>query len=375
MAARDFRSSQRVPFLDLRIVDPHEARDLGQALNEHLSSGRFLISDEGDPFETDLKKMIGRRYCVGVNTGTDALSIGLQVLDITPNKHVLTTPFSWLASSTSIRINKLRPWFVDVTDDLQIDLNMVEQCLSEHRNEIGAVLVPHLHGNVSLQIDLTHLINKYNVPLVEDCAQSFGASDANGRVSGSAGTIAAFSFNPMKVLGSLGDAGALLFDNSEYFERSKRLRHSGVLGATGLAEELARNCRIDALHCSFLRVKLKYYNAKIVKRREIYNYYINALPPQVRPITNYPEGSNFYVMQTICEDRDGLMNYLATKGVETRVRHEPLISAHPIFASDSRPTPNALRLSKASLCLPMHENLTSDQVEHVCQSTLDFYCA
>jgi len=332
MAARDFRSSQRVPFLDLRIVDPHEQRDLGQALNEHLSSGRFLISDEGDPFETDLKKMIGRRYCVGVNTGTDALSIGLQVLDITPNKHVLTTPFSWLASSTSIRINKLRPWFVDVTDDLQIDLNMVEQCLSEHRNEIGAVLVPHLHGNVSLQIDLTHLINKYNVPLVEDCAQSFGASDANGRVSGSAGTIAAFSFNPMKVLGSLGDAGALLFDNSEYFERSKRLRHSGVLGATGLAEELARNCRIDALHCSFLRVKLKYYNAKIVKRREIYNYYINALPPQVRPITSYPEGSNFYVMQTICEDRDGLMNYLATKGVETRGRHAPLITADPLSA-------------------------------------------
>ena len=314
----------------------------------------------------------GRNYCVGVKTGTDALTIGIRLLGLDPGKRIVTTPFSWIASTSSIILAGCTPVYADIGDDLQIDLKHVEQLLREY-SDVGAVLVPHLHGNVSSLSQLKYLRSHYKVRIIEDCAQAFAAHDQDGRLAGTIGDIAAFSFNPMKVLGALGDAGATLLDDEEQLARSRALRHSGLLGTKGIAKELATNCRIDAIQASMLKIRLKYFEEKRLRRVEIFNAYKAMLPEEVRVITRSGSASNHYCFQMICEWRDDLIQYLQSLGVEARVRHEYLIPDHPVFRSNFGSYPKAKELVGKTLCLPMHHHLSNEQIAFVADAVTRFY--
>lgn len=365
----------RVRFLDLKVIEELERSDILQAFQNHLDTGRFLVSDSGDDFETRFASIHGRSLCVGFNTGTDALSIAIRLLDIKPDSYIITSPFSWIASSSSILLNGLHPLYVDVDNSLQIDLDAVEDLLKSSSLQIPAILVPHLHGNVSNLATLERLRDNYNVKIIEDCAQSYAARDGDGRLSGSIGDISAFSFNPMKVLGAFGDAGAIIFDDESYLARARSLRHSGLIGSRGLATEISTNCRIDALQASILRVRLDHFEAKLSRRREICNQYNSQLSHLLKPITSSIDLSNHYCYQTLCDNRDNLMKHLINRGVEARIRHDFLIPDHPAFIGSLGCYPNAQRLVKKTLCLPMHHHLSASDVDYVIHCVKSFYNA
>ena len=365
-----------IKFLDLSIKDINEKYELNDAFNSLLDCGNFIITDTQSEFEEVFAKQIGRSYCVGVNSGTDALILGLKLLSLPEHKYVLTTPFSWIASSTSILINNLQPYFVDIGTDLQINLDIVEAKLKDNPTKYSAILVPHLHGNVTNLSRISALRSKYSIRIIEDCAQAFGANDINNCKAGSVGDIATFSFNPMKTLGAIGDAGAILTDNLEVANRARVLRHSGVTKTNILANELSYNCRIDALQAKLLLVRMKYHEKKQNQRREIakvYLMYCNMLGNYVQPVCQDVYKSNHYNYQILAKDRDQLITYMASHAIETRVRHIPLITDHPIFLKYSSSLPVASSLIDNILCLPMHHNMSIDDAHYVGRCLLNFY--
>jgi len=363
-----------IRFLDLRITDREEREAIHSVVDAHMSSGRFIISDNGSEFESDFAAAVGRKFCVGVNSGTDALIIGLRLLNLPAGGRVITSPFSWIASSTSIELNELKPLFVDVDRSLQIDLDEVERILSgKTYDNVVAIMVPHLHGNVSDLSRLKSLREAFDVKIIEDCAQAFRAFDLNKESAGSVGDVSAFSFNAMKVLGGLGDGGAVVFDDPKLLQRARALRHSGLPPAGGDLVDLSHNCRLDLVHGGILRVRMRYLQAKIAKRRDICLSYNKALSNFLRPITSDPYLSNHYCYQTVVEKRDQLKTWLESQGIETRIRHDFLISDYPIFSELALPTPLASSLVKKTLCLPIHDKLTESEVNYVCEAVINYF--
>ena len=362
-----------VRFLDLRVTDENERRELHDAFEGHLSSGNLILSDDGSEFESQFAASVGRGQCVGVNCGTDALLLGVRMLNLPNGGHVITSPFSWIASSTAIALNHLQPRFVDIDENLQLNLDEVERELTENSAKPVAILVPHLHGNVVDLSRLSSLRAKFGVKIIEDCAQAYGARDSAGRLAGTIGDISAFSFNPMKVLGALGDAGAIVFDDSRLVSRAKSLRHSGLAKSNSSLTELSHNCRLDALQASLLMVRLKYLNAKIARRREIFSMYQDAFSGLLRSVTLSGFSSNHYCYQTISDCRDDLKKWLEDRGVEVRIRHDFLIPDHPVFHGVDSRIPLARSLVSKTLCLPMHENLSDEQIAHVVSVTKSFF--
>jgi dTDP-4-amino-4,6-dideoxygalactose transaminase len=363
----------KIKFLDLRIEDEDEIDDLSKTFSAHLKSGQFIVDEAGEEFERSIAKFIGRKYGVGFGTGTDALTIGLRLLNIPAGSNILTTPFSWIASTTAILLSGLNPIYIDIGDDLQINLDLVDNFLRKSSSSVAAILVPHLHGNVSSLEHLSSLRNLHGIRIIEDCAQAFGARDKSNLLAGSIGDISTYSFNPMKVLGALGDAGAIVFDDVKYLERARRLRHSGLIGTKGLADELSTNCRIDAIQASFLQVRLKYFEREVSKRKLICQHYINELSEFIKPVTENIERSNHYCFQAICDERDSLLKYLSANGIEARVRHSALIPEHPILNIGAPDIPNARLLVDKTICLPMHAKLNNEDISRIIGSVKSFY--
>jgi dTDP-4-amino-4,6-dideoxygalactose transaminase len=362
-----------IKFLDLSVKDPEESKELKDAFAHHLESGRFIISDNGDRFETEFAHLIGRKFCIGINTGTDALTIGLRLLDLPLGSKIITSPFSWVASATSILLAGLTPIFLDIGDDLQLDLNQVENYLRTNEHKVKALLIPHLHGNVSNLSHLMELRSRYGLKIVEDCAQAYGAYDTNKALAGSVGDVAAFSFNPMKVLGALGDAGALVFDEATYLNRARSLRHSGMVGSEGSISNLTWNCRLDALQSSLLLVRMRYFTRHWNRRKQVASIYNEGLSKYLKIITQDINRSNHYTYQTLAPNRDELQKYLSDQGIETRVRHNFLIPDHPIFRAEGPPIPKARELVDQSLCIPMHHHMSDNDAAFIVSQIQNFY--
>jgi dTDP-4-amino-4,6-dideoxygalactose transaminase len=363
---------KKIRFLDLSINDDSERSELELIFRSHLDSGMFILGDNVSQFEEQFSKAIYRKHAVGVNTGTDALLLGIKALSLPAGSTVITTPFSWLASASTLCMNDLRIKFVDVGEDLNLDAEQVEQAIS---SDTSAILAVHMHGNMCDMNRLKQISDKYKIKLIEDCAQSAFSHDEFGRKAGSYGHVSAFSFNPMKSLAALGDAGAIVFDDDSYLARLKGLRHSGVANDGILASELSHNCRIDSIQAGFLNVRMKYLAAKISRRRVLYNLYESLLPKEIR-ILKPREGCipNHYVLQTICPKRDNLKEYLYNQGIETKIRHPFLIQDHPaikFFATGE--TPYARTILNNILCLPMHDNLTEKDVGYVANYVQQYY--
>lgn len=366
-------ASNLIKFLDLSVVSPNEKRDLHSVLDSHLNTGKFILSDEGEDFEFEFSKFHNRLFGVGTNSGTDALVLAIRLLDLPASSEIATSVFSWLASGSAILLAGHRPVFIDVFDNLQVNLDLLEETVKLSNGSIKACLIPHLHGNVSSLSRLKKIREDYSVHIIEDCAQAFRSRDESDLLAGTCGDFSAFSFNPMKTLGGFGDGGILLFDNESVLEKARRLRHSGVIRSEGLATEQAYNCRLDALHASFLRVRMMYVQEKLAIRRGVAAMYMKYLPPHVKSVTDDNLRSNHYVYQVVCECRDELMSYLAKVGIETRIRHNFLITDHPVFNHHSQEFPSARKLLPKILCLPIHDKLAQEDVVYVCEHINNFY--
>ncbi|HTU70970.1 MAG TPA: DegT/DnrJ/EryC1/StrS family aminotransferase [Candidatus Baltobacteraceae bacterium] len=320
-----------IPILDLRRQYHALKAEIARAVEGVLESGHFINGPNVSALEQEVAAYLGGGYAVGLNSGTDALHLALRALGVGAGDEVITTPFTFVATTEAIAMVGATPVFADIdAATFNIDPRAIEAAITPRTR---AILPVHLYGNPAPMHAIMAIAARAGLAVVEDCAQAIGAS-IGGRRIGTFGDAAAFSFFPSKNLGAYGDGGMLVTARREVAERVRSLRaHGGRVKYHH--EEVGVNSRLDELQAAILRVKLPHLERWIERRRAVAHAYTRALQSEVSVPLEEPDYRHVYHQYTIrLAGRDAKAAALAVRGVGTMVYypvplhlqrvHEPL---------------------------------------------------
>lgn len=342
-----------------------------EAVRRVGASGWYILGNEVEAFETALAEWWGVFHAVGTGNGLDALEIGLRCLDLQPGAKVLTTPLSAFATTLAIVRAGGVPVFVDVDETGCIDLRQCREMLT--RDQSIRFLVPvHLYGFALPMPEMVRLREDFDLRIVEDCAQSIGAS-FGGTAAGTAGQVAATSFYPTKNLGAIGDGGALLTNDAGLAEKARGLRNYGQSGHY-VHSTLGLNSRLDELQAAVLREAFLPNLARWTeRRRRTARKYLGRIKhPSIQLLSPAPEMNPvWHIFPILAEEgcRDNLRTHLESCGIVTGVHYPQIICDQTALTntpwhSGAEPV-NARRFSQGELSLPIHPFLTEEEVDAV----------
>lgn len=332
---------------------------------EVLRSGWYVLGKEVSSFEEEFANYLGVKHCMGVGNGLDALWIAFRVLNIGKGDEVIVQGNTYIASVMGITINDAIPIFVEPDIYNNIDPDKIEEKITD---KTKAILVVHLYGQCSQMSKIMKIAEKHNLRVVEDCAQSHGATE-NGKQSGTFGDIGCFSFYPSKNLGAFGDAGAIVTNNDDLARKIKIFRNYGsekryynmVVGT---------NSRLDELQAGLLSVRLSHIDEITNERNTICNRYLNELKnpnielPQVcRGVT-----SVWHQFVIKVKNRECLISYLNERGIGTII-HYPipphLAEAYEYLNMIKGSLPITERYAEEVLSLPLYNGMTEDEINYI----------
>jgi dTDP-4-amino-4,6-dideoxygalactose transaminase len=255
----------KVPLLDLKIQNDSLRGEIDEAIKKVLDSNGFILGAEVLALEKELADYCQTEFAVGCASGSDALLLALMAVDVSEGDEVITTPYSFFATVSSITRLGAKPVFVDIDPKTyNLDISQIEAKITEKTKAIQPV---HLYGQCAEMKDLLEISRKYNIPLVEDAAQAIGAEEVDGKRAGALSDIGCFSFYPSKNLGAMGDAGFMTTNEEALARKLFALRVHG-------SEEryhhkyVGLNSRLDALQAAILRVKLPHLDSWSEKRKQ-----------------------------------------------------------------------------------------------------------
>jgi len=279
-----------IPMCDLTRQYRSLKSEIDAAMQDVAGGSRYILGPNVKAFEKEMAEYVGCRHAVGVGSGTDALHLSLKALGIGPGDEVITTPFTFVATSEAICMAGARPVFVDIDPvTFNIDPCKIEPAITD---QTRAILPVHLYGQPCDMDAISLIAEKHDLSIIEDCAQAIGAK-YKGRCVGTFGGAGCFSFFPSKNLGGMGDGGMVTTNSPEVFERVEMLRRHG--GRVKYHHsEVGLNSRLDELQAAILRIKLRHLNDWNNSRREhaeCYNRLIEGLPGVVRPSELSREGT------------------------------------------------------------------------------------
>jgi dTDP-4-amino-4,6-dideoxygalactose transaminase len=357
-----------VPYLDLTREFAAHREEFQCAMSRVIQNGRYLLGAETEAFETEFAAYLGVGSAVAVGSGTDALALALDgAAGLRPaNKpEVITSALSAAFTALAIHHSGSVPRFVDVDPKtLQMTRAAVEAAVNERT---GAILPVHLYGNACDIEGIADLSRERGLALLEDACQAH-ASRVNGRLVGTFGQAAAFSFYPSKNVGAFGDAGMLATSDAELAACVRKLRHGGQ-SRTYEHELLGRNSRMDELQAAVLRVKLGHLEARNEARRKIANIYDQAFAPYGIAVPHAPGAlPNRHIYAIRVQQRDALREFLLQAGVETLVHYPKALPAQPAlqpFVLPGQRFEAAERAAREVLSLPLYPELRPDEVEFV----------
>ncbi len=351
--------------------------ELQPAVERVLKSGAFIGGPEVERFESAVADYLGAKHAIGLNSGTDALILGLEALGVGPGDEVVTTAFSFFATSEAVLRLGATPVFVDIDPvTLNMEPDLVEAAMSDRTK----VLLPvHMFGLPARVEELRAIADRYHVHLLEDCAQSFGARP-NGRHTGTFGALGAFSFYPTKNLGAYGDAGMVTVEDDDLAVRIRSLRNHGSSPTDKyLHDGLGHNSRLDAVQAAILSVKLPHVASLNERRRERAAAYRDALAnvPQGHvhngdwalqlPVDDPAHVYHQFTIQVPAAVRERLEGELTRRGVAfSRFYPTPLTRQPAGF--DFGPAPVAEEVCKRVLSLPIHPWLPDAAIDAVRES-------
>ncbi len=357
-----------IPALDLTRQYQAIAPEVDAAIARVLAAGVFINGPNVAAFEDEIARYVGTRYAVGLNSGTDALHLALRALDVGPGDEVVTTPFSFAATSEVIGIVGATPVFADIDPaTFNLDPAAVEAAIGPRTR---AIIPVHLYGRPAPMDAIKALARRHHLAVVEDCAQSIGAS-IDGRRTGSLGTVGAFSFYPSKNLGAYGDGGMIVTDDRDLAERIRRLRAHGA-GVKYHHDELGLNSRLDEMQAAILRVKLRHLEAWIEQRGAIAARYTDALASLRRLVlTEVPPATRHVYHQftiRVLLDRDRLSQSLRERDIQTAIYYPVPLHLQPVHAALGY-RPGAFEHAECAanevLSLPIFPELRDDEVDTV----------
>ena len=306
-----------------RAVNRDEA-DILRAFSRVLSSGHYILGPENELLSMELSEYLGGVETILVANGTDALEIALRTIGVTPHSYVLTVTNAGGYSSTAIRQVGAIPVYVDIDEtSLQMSPAALDETLSGLDQKPSAVIITHLFGFVAPLMPIVRRLEELGIPLVEDCAQSFGALDA-GQRAGTFGQIATTSFYPTKNLSALGDGGAIFASKPEFVERAKALRQYGWERKYHSKVPGGRNSRLDELQAAVLRQRLPFLDSQNEIRRRIHSRF-RAQESSLGFFPHAP-GENFvpHLAIMVADDRKLAMTRLKARHVATDI-HYPVL--------------------------------------------------
>jgi dTDP-4-amino-4,6-dideoxygalactose transaminase len=361
---------RRVPFLDLRIHDADERAALMRAVERVFEHGRIVLGPEVDELERRVAARVGRRHAVGVASGTDACYLALRGLGIGPGDEVVTTSLSWIATANAVALTGATPVFADIGDDLNIDPAGAERCITPRTR---AIMPVHYTGKMCDMDAIMAIAARHGLHVVEDASQAFDA-EFGGRKSGSFGVLGCFSMNPMKVLAACGEAGMIVTDRDDLRERLIALRYNGTVNREECVTP-SHNGRLDTLQAAILLERLDRVGGIVTRRRQIAGWYAELLGGVVgTPVERRGDVDIYYTYQIRAPRRDELKAQLESRGVETKIQHPYLMCQQPAYQPQPADAcPNATRLQREILCLPVHEKLERADVEYVADCVRAFY--
>lgn len=366
------KKEMKVAFNNFKKQNSLYKKEYNQAIKKVLASGRYILGDQVSDFEKDFAKYIGCNYCIGVANGMEAIQIALLSLNIGFGDEVLTTSHTAVATILAINSVGAKPVFIDIDDYFNIDSSKIEKKINK---KTKAILPVHLYGQSVDVYKILKICKKYNLYLIEDCAQAHGAT-YEGKKVGSFGDIGCFSFYPTKNLGAFGDAGAITTNNKKLWQKILKLRNYGQSNRYE-HEIVGLNSRMDEIQASILSVQLRHLDYNNKKRKKIANLYYHKLK-DVKEISLPKVRDNcdpvFYLFVIEATKRDKLKDYLSKKGVETLIHY-------PIPSHKQKCFDNIKKVSlpileekvKLILSLPIHPFLEMKEVEFVCENIISFY--
>jgi dTDP-4-amino-4,6-dideoxygalactose transaminase len=356
-----------VPFVDLGRMHAPIAGELSAAFERVLGASAFTLGEEVDAFEREFAAYCGTRHCVGVASGTAALTIALTAAGIGPGDEVIVPAHTFIASALGVVHAGATPVFCDVDEDTGlIDAEAAADAVSDRTAAIVAV---HLYGQVCDMAAVSGFAARHGLLVLEDSAQAHGAT-FDGRRAGSLGTVAAFSFYPSKNLGALGDGGAICTDDDDIASVARQLRHLGQRNK-GEHVRIGYNERLDGLQAALLRVKLPHLDGWNAQRREHAAAYALALGDGLRlPIERPETPSIFHLYPVRTAEREAVAERLAEHGVQTGVHYAPALHHQPPFQDGFRPDafPAATAWAAEELSLPMFPGLEPREIERVAEA-------
>lgn len=354
-----------------RAFEQHQAEYENKAI-EVLRSGYYILGNEVRAFESEFAEYVGANYCVGLASGLDALWIAFRALGIGPGDEVIVQANTYIASVMGITINGATPIFVEPDEYYNIDALKIEGKITD---KTKAILVVHLYGQASNMAPIVDLCRKYNLRLVEDCAQSHGAK-YDGQVTGSFGDIGCFSFYPSKNLGAFGDAGAIVTNNEIIAEFVKTFRNYGsekryynkVVGA---------NSRLDEMQAGLLRVRLSHLEEMAEEKEKICLRYLSEIKNARIRLPEIRDKSTHIWHQFVirCEDRDELIRYLDEKGIGTII-HYPipphLSEAYSYLGYKVGDYPVTENYANSVLSIPLYNGMNEEEQVYIIDSLNSF---
>lgn len=353
-----------IKYESLQAVNKQFEFDFKYKFNEFLEKGWYILGEEVQNFENSFAQYNGSRFCIGVANGLDAIELGIIALNFPDKSEIIVPSNTYIATILAIINAGHVPILVEPNiDTYNIDTEKIEEKIT---SKTKAILIVHLYGNVCEMPKILGIADKYNLEIIEDCAQSHGAK-YNNITTGNFGKIGAFSFYPTKNLGALGDAGAIVTSDEALYTKLKALRNYGSEKKYA-NKYIGRNSRLDELQAAFLNIKLPFLDLINKHKAEIASIYNFGITDKVvKPIILNNTKSVFHIYNIRTDKRDELKSYLFENGINTEIHY-------PISPSDqegyshlfnNQQFPISELIHKSTLSLPISYATTKEEANIV----------
>lgn len=359
-----------IPLVDLQSQYAAIKNEIDQVMSDVISKSAFIGGLYVKSFESAFAEYCNVKHCIGVGNGTDAIFIALKALGIGDDDEVITVANSFIATSEAITMTGAKVVFIDINPrTYNIDTEKIEKKIT---SKTKAIIPVHLYGQPADMDPLLDIARKYNLKVIEDAAQAHGAV-YRGRQIGSIGDMACFSFYPGKNLGAYGDAGAIVTNDDELALKARMFANHGRIGKYDHEIE-GVNSRLDGLQAAILGVKLKHLPDWTASRRRnayLYNEYLkdaDLITPA--EIDNVKAVYHLYVVRVKKELRQGLQEYLKSKGISTGIHYPialPNLKAYSYLNHNGTEFPEATKASQEIMSLPMYPELTETQILYIAE--------
>lgn len=345
-------------FIDLKTQYQELRESINERIQTVLDHGQYIMGPEVKELEDRLSAYTGAKHCITVASGTEALLISLMALGIKPGDEVITTPFSFIATAEVIVLLGAKPVFVDIEPDTcNINASFIEAKVTD---KTKAIIPVSLYGQPADMDEINAIAEKYGLVVIEDAAQSFGAT-YKGKKSCNLSTIGCTSFFPSKPLGCYGDGGAIFTSDDELAQAMREIRVHGQ-SKRYVHTRVGVGGRMDTLQCAIVLAKLDRFDWEVEQRIKIGAEYNKLLTGKVKTVTQRLDRTSVFAQYTVfVENRENVQATLKDKDIPTAVHYPVPMHIQPSYAHFCCPEccPESVKAAERVMSLPMHPSLTS----------------